>query len=270
MQAFIHLPFLHGVICSERHADTHAPMHLCIVWVAISLNVSMHSCIHPGVCGCSHTFIHPIPDLRLSSFLACTFNFFWFYQFWLCSRTHTFSIALSLPILLIVLISGQQSWGKEFQPHASLWTPPYLPSTLDAQFLENSVHSCCSPPSLSFSSYLAPLAWSCPTPWQVFCWGIGCQGLSNGLDKGVYLFIPAEALDCSWSHSICVLTGMSAGEGAWLLWKSSYALLVAELFPTPEYRMLVGYTLLHSVIRSLPPSLNVSFHKALTCSYPAL
>lgn len=88
---------------------------------------------------------------------------------------------------------------------------------------------------------LAPLHGKCS------CWGISCQGLSNGLDKGVYLFIPAEALDWSWSRSICVLTGMSAGGGTWLLWKSSYALLVAELFPTLEHRMLVGYALLHSV-----------------------
>lgn len=61
-------PFLHGVICSEGHADTHAPMHLCIVWASVSLNVSMPSCIHPDVCGCSHTCVHPILDLRLSNF----------------------------------------------------------------------------------------------------------------------------------------------------------------------------------------------------------
>lgn len=69
---------------------------------------------------------------------------------------------------------------------------------------------------------------------------------------------------------VCVLTGMSAGEGAWVLWKSSYALLVAELFPTLEHRVLVSCALLHSVICSLPPSPNVSFHKTLTFSYPVL
>lgn len=53
------------------------------------------------------------------------------------------------------------------------------------------------------------------------CWGISCQGLSNRLDKGVYLFIPAEVLDWSWSRSICVLTGMSAGGGTWLLWRAA-------------------------------------------------
>lgn len=178
------------------------PMHPCIYALSEQPFPWMHSRIHPGVCGCSHTFVHPIPDLRLSSFSACTFSFFWFHKFWLCSKTHTFSTVSSLPILLIVLISRQQSQRKEFQPHMSLWTPPYLPSIPDAQFLENSVHSCCHP--LAFRFHPTWLLWLglAPLHGKCSCWGISCQGLSNGLDKGVYLFIPAEALD--WSWSLCV------------------------------------------------------------------
>lgn len=230
----INLAFMHASI----HASIHPPAHFFMEsYVQRGMQTHMHPCIYassehpcPWMYPCIHTSIqmsvdaatrvHPILDLRLSSFLAWIFNFFGFHQFWLFSRTHTFSTVYSLFCWLFSSVDSSHE-EKNFNPtclsehhlicHLSpMYSSWIILSTLAAQPLAFRFN-----PTWHLWLGLAPLHGKCS------CWGISCQGLSNGLDKGVYLFIPAEALDWSWSRSICVLTGMTAGGGTWLLWRAA-------------------------------------------------
>lgn len=173
---------------------------------------------HSYTCTCNHaslqvsvdsaTLYHPTPNLRLSSFLACTLTFFWFHYLWFCSRIYSFpTVSLSLPILLTILISRQVLIvfivkKRISTPHVSLNTTLFAFSSWGrvlwdfCPFLELI-------PSLSFSFQLVSFLSGLVSPDSMASILVkesvtDCQAMSNGLDKGICPVILSEALDWSW------------------------------------------------------------------------